>query len=157
MAQGRKPKPAALRELNRNAGKREIQKVSSLSAPGSLNPDAPPDWLDDEQKNTWKIGLENAPRGVLKKIDTGVYLAWVISCARFKQANELLQIEDLVSTGAMGGPIQNPLVQIANKQAELMIKAAGEMGFTPASRTRVNAGSGGDNENRFNQNGKKAG
>ena len=34
-------------------------------------------------------------------------------------------------------PIQSPYISIINKQASLMIKAASEMGFTPASRSRV--------------------
>jgi P27 family predicted phage terminase small subunit len=156
LAKGRKAKPTELRELNRNAGKRDLKKVTAISAPGSLDAFAPPEWLDENQAATWKVGLENAPLGVLKKIDTGVFLAWVIACARFKEANEALQLTSLVETGAMGGPIQNPLVGIANKQAELMIKAAGEMGFTPASRTRVSAGGSGDSENKFNSNGNKA-
>jgi len=34
-------------------------------------------------------------------------------------------------------PMQSPYLAIANKQAQIMTKAATEMGFTPASRSRV--------------------
>jgi phage terminase small subunit len=34
-------------------------------------------------------------------------------------------------------PVQSPYLSILNKQAMIMLKAASEMGFTPASRSRV--------------------
>lgn len=36
-----------------------------------------------------------------------------------------------------GVPMQSPYLAIANKQAQIMTKAAVEMGFTPASRSRI--------------------
>jgi len=39
--------------------------------------------------------------------------------------------------GQNNTPTQNPLVGMMNKQAELMLKSAAQMGFTPASRSRV--------------------
>ena len=43
----------------------------------------------------------------------------------------------LVKSPNTGVPMQSPYLAIANKQAQIMTKAAVEMGFTPASRSRV--------------------
>jgi phage terminase small subunit len=36
-----------------------------------------------------------------------------------------------------GFPVQSLYVSIANRQVEIMIRIAGEFGFTPASRSRL--------------------
>ena len=43
----------------------------------------------------------------------------------------------LMKSPNMGVPMQSPYLAIANKQAQIMTKAAVEMGFTPASRSRI--------------------
>ena len=43
----------------------------------------------------------------------------------------------LVKAPHSGVPMQSPYLAIANKQAQIMTKAAIEMGFTPASRSRI--------------------
>jgi P27 family predicted phage terminase small subunit len=43
----------------------------------------------------------------------------------------------LVKAPNTGVPMQSPYLAIANKQAQIMTKAATEMGFTPASRSRI--------------------
>ena len=41
------------------------------------------------------------------------------------------------SSEGQGAPIQNPLVDLMNRQALIMLKHASEMGFTPVGRARV--------------------
>jgi phage terminase small subunit len=36
-----------------------------------------------------------------------------------------------------GYPVQSPYLAIANRQAEIMTRIASELGFTPASRSRI--------------------
>ena len=43
----------------------------------------------------------------------------------------------LIKAPNTGVPMQSPYLAIANKQAQIMTKAAVEMGFTPASRSRI--------------------
>ena len=43
----------------------------------------------------------------------------------------------LINAPNTGVPMQSPYLAIANKQAQIMTKAAIEMGFTPASRSRI--------------------
>ena len=45
----------------------------------------------------------------------------------------------LVKAPNTGVPMQSPYLAIANKQAQIMTKAATEMGFTPAARSRISA------------------
>jgi P27 family predicted phage terminase small subunit len=51
-------------------------------------------------------------------------------------------IDAIERCGAMmkspsGFPIQSPSVAIANRQADLMLRLTSELGFTPASRSRI--------------------
>jgi phage terminase small subunit len=39
-------------------------------------------------------------------------------------------------------PVQSPYLSIINKQAQIMVKAAAEMGFTPSSRSRISVDTG---------------
>jgi phage terminase small subunit len=39
--------------------------------------------------------------------------------------------------GFGGYPLQSPYISIVNRQAEIMMRLASELGFTPASRSRI--------------------
>ena len=39
-----------------------------------------------------------------------------------------------------GYPMQSPYVAVANKQVEIMVRIAAELGMTPSSRTRIRVG-----------------
>jgi P27 family predicted phage terminase small subunit len=39
-----------------------------------------------------------------------------------------------------GYPMQSPYVAVANKQVEIMVRIASELGMTPSSRTRIRVG-----------------
>ena len=39
-----------------------------------------------------------------------------------------------------GYPMQSPYVAVANKQVDIMVRIAAELGMTPSSRTRIRVG-----------------
>lgn len=131
---GRLPKPTHLKEIAGNPGKRALN-MNEPKPAGDLR-DAP-DWFTDEQRASWDYAIENAPRGLLKKLDRAALSVWVVAeCLHRKAA---LEQEDapLVIMAPSGAQQQSPLVGIINKQAAVMLKAASEMGFTPSSRSRI--------------------
>lgn len=116
---GRKPKP----KPSRKAGK------------GELNP---PAWLSEKQKEIWHEAVNSAPVGLLCGMDRGLLGNWVVACDLHRDACEKVVAAGLIVKSPKGGvPMQNPYLPIINKQAEIMMRAAAEMGFTPISRARL--------------------
>lgn len=134
MTRGRKPTPTALKLVTGNPGKRAIN-AKEPKPRGNLY-DAP-EWLNDSQRAAWDYAVECAPLGLLKRIDRSTLTAWVVSEDLHRQAAEKLNSGALLIKTTNGNPIQSPYLGIVNRQAQIMLKAAAEMGFTPASRSRV--------------------
>ena len=136
---GRKPKPTKLKELAGNPGKRKI-------AAGEPKPEGnlaePPDWMTDSQRAGWAYALAHAPRGLLKKIDRSALAIWVCAEDYHRQANQEQAALGrlLVKTEKNGVTVQSPYLPIINKQAQVMLKAAEQLGFTPAARPRIATG-----------------
>lgn len=103
----------------------------------------------------WRTAAGNAPGGLLSLMDAGILTTWVIAADTYRRAIEDMRgsglivktrIVEIIKTkkdGTVtkeikgGQPIQNPYLPIINKQAQIMIKAAGELGFTPIGRSRL--------------------
>lgn len=134
MTRGRKPKPTVLKLVTGNPGKRAIN-TKEPKPQGNLY-DAPK-WLTKSQAASWAYAIECAPLGLLKRIDRSVLVAWVVAEDLHRQAIEKLNGGALLIKTPNGMPVQSPYLSIVNKQAQIMLKAGSEMGFTPASRSRV--------------------
>lgn len=133
---GRKPKPTYLRVLDGNAGKRPLNEHEPVPA-GKLEERVAPTHLTDAQKEIWREAMKSAPPGMLRSLDESALEVWV--CARVIHREAVAQVARLGSLlkAKSGLPYQNPYLAIANKQAQIMLKAAAELGFTPSSRSRV--------------------
>lgn len=129
------PIPTRLKLIRGNPGHRPLNKNEPMPV-GDLT-DAP-EWLTESQKDCWRYAIEHAPNGLLKYLDSAVLTIWAIASDTHRQAAEkLAQHGLLVKTPITGLPIQSPYLPIVNKQAQIMLKAAAEMGFTPSSRSRI--------------------
>jgi P27 family predicted phage terminase small subunit len=131
---GRKPKPTQLKvvqgTLRQSRVNKREPKVSGdlLTAPAHLS---------DAQREIWDYAIANAPKGLLKRLDLSVLETWVVACVFHRDAVKQVTENGQVVTSPNGYPIVNPYLSNANKQALIMMKAASEMGFTPASRSRI--------------------
>ena len=141
MPVGRKPKPTHLHVIEGtfNATKHGKRLKREPKPVGDLT--EPPAWFSVGQCEVWAYGLQHAPAGLLKAIDQGTYVAWCVASDTHRLAAEELArlgIWGLTISGARPGSLlQNPLIEIMNRQALIMLKHASEMGFTPVSRARV--------------------
>ncbi len=132
---GRKPTPTAIKRLRGNPGKRPLNEAEPKPH-GDL--EEPPDWLTDEQKAGWAYAIEHAPRGLLKRLDQSLLTVWTVAENLHRDAAQKVATFGLVTKSPQQGiPVQNPYLAILNKQAQIMLKAASELGFTPASRPRI--------------------
>ena len=139
---GRRPKPTHLKLLEGNPGQRPLNK-NEPDPIGDLC--EPPAWFNEEQTRSWDYAIAHAPYGLLKLLDRSILVAWVVAeCFHAEAVQKVGTFGMLAKSYSTGAPIPNPYLVIATKQAQLMVKCAAELGFTPASRSRV-AVSPGDN------------
>ena len=136
---GSKFVPTELKLLRMTAKKAEqlTKKITPTSGPL----EEAPDWLTPEQKAEWDYAIANAPREVLRKADRTVLAGFIVAADLHRQAALAVQKSQLlVKSPNLGVPIQNPYLPILNRQMLLMMRAASELGFTPCSRARIDAG-----------------
>jgi P27 family predicted phage terminase small subunit len=138
MAMGRPPVPTHLKLIRGNPGKRKINKNEPKPV-GDLK--EPPAHFDDELKAVWNYAIENAPPGLLKRIDSSVLETWCIAHVLHRKAvAEVRRHGLLVKPPKSDVPIQSPYLPVVNKQAFIMLRAVDHLGFSPASRTRIATG-----------------
>lgn len=98
----------------------------------------PPDYMTQGARAAWFYALECAPPNLIRKLDMSVLEVWACAADLYRQAQAGIgKTGLLVKAPHSGVPIQSPYLAIANKQAQIMTRAAIEMGFTPASRSRI--------------------
>ena len=134
---GRKPVPTHLRVIRGNPGRRPLPKHEP-------RPDADlsesPAYLSERQRRAWTYAIANSVPGLLKRNDVGTLAGYIIAQETVAECNERLADSGLVITSSTkAGPISvgSPYERIRRQNIALMVKLASELGFTPASRTRI--------------------
>jgi P27 family predicted phage terminase small subunit len=144
---GRKPKPSWLKIVSGNPGRRPMNDAEPEPT-GDIS--SAPEWLTDSQREVWRTAVENAPPGLLRSIDESVFLVWVIAKDLHRDATEkVAKYGAVIKSPDKGTPMQSPFVSVLNRQAQIMLKAAAEMGFTPSSRSRVKVENRPSKSNKF--------
>ena len=126
---------------SRPVDKNEPKPVGNLfEAPAHLTPD---------QGGIWTYAIANAPAGLLKRLDSSVLEAWCVACDLHRTAvvmqgkldsgnSAKLLVQPRDAEGRPSGQAyQSPYLPIINRQAVIMAKLVQELGFSPASRTRI--------------------
>jgi P27 family predicted phage terminase small subunit len=132
---GRKPTPTHLKRLAGNPGKRPLNSQEPVPD-GNLH--AAPGWMSEGQREGWAYAITHSPHGLLKKLDRSILAIWVVAEDLHREAAEKIGQYGLLTKSPNAGlPLQSPYLAILNKQAQIMLKAAAELGFTPSSRSRV--------------------
>jgi P27 family predicted phage terminase small subunit len=132
---GRKPAPTHLKRIRGNPSKRPLNDREPVPE-GDLF--AAPEWMTDIQREGWAYAITNSPHGLLKYLDRSVLAIWVVAEGLHREAAEKIAQYGLLTKSPNAGlPLQSPYLAILNKQAQIMLKAAAELGFTPSSRSRV--------------------
>ena len=141
---GPSPKPTALRILQGNPGKIKLNPAEPKPQPAAV--DLPsPSWMTKEAKEVWTRLRPDLPW--LSVADVDLFAAYCTTYARWRDAETFLEAHGLTfvvrEPAAEGkqGKIkfiqQWPQVAIAQKSLLMMCKLGGELGLSPAARTRI--------------------
>lgn len=144
----RRAKPALLLHIT---GSKRARAEPDPEPEGELR--EAPDWLTFNQGKIWEHAIENAPGGLLRKIDRGTLLAYVIAADLHQQASIMISKTGLTAHDIAGRECMSPYVTITARQAAVMLKAIAELGFSPTSRAGIAKRR--SSVNPFAQNGKR--
>lgn len=103
----------------------------------------PPHWMTDDQQASWRYAMVHAPRGLLKSIDKGALVAWCDAESRHRTAMMAQARLDagkewpFLQPKANGEATISPYIKILEHAAVIMLRCADALGFTPASRPRI--------------------
>lgn len=140
---GRPPKPTALHKLHGTfredrQGKRRAGEPKPI---GDLK--AAPDWFTESQREGWDYAIRHSPPGLLKMIDRGMLVLWVeaedrhrIATATQAELNRRSRELPFLIKSPLG-MVPSPYVEIIDRAAKIMFRAADAMGFSPVARPRI--------------------
>jgi len=137
---GPSPKPTARRRLEGNPGKRKYNPAEPEPPVPVVAFDEPPLELADH-----KVGAEEWRRlaPILRKArqitdaDRAALLALCVEWERYLEATARVRRSGMVVKAPSGYPMTNPFLSIARAALIACGRLWGELGLTPASRTRV--------------------
>lgn len=136
MAQrGRKPKPTAVKKLEGNPGKRELNEKEPK--PKKKAPRCPA-WLEEEAKKEWKrMSKQLEDLGILTEVDMAAFAGYCQAYSRWKDAEEFITKHGTIVKTPSGYWQQVPQVSIAQTYLKIMHKFCEQFGLTPSSRSRI--------------------
>ena len=134
-----KPKPTQMKIIEGNPSRRPLPK-NEPEPDVSVKVPKPPKYLSKTAKKEWKVIAERLHRlGLLTEIDLSALAIYCQAYGRSVDAENELQKSTMIITTDKGNDIQNPLIGIINRSAEIAHKFLTEFGMTPSSRTKVSA------------------
>lgn len=135
-APGRKPKPTQLKRLAGNPGKRPLN--AHEAKPQVVHPAVPRGRLGAEGKKLWRyLAAKLDDLGLLTELDTTALEMMCIHYETAVQAQRLVRTQGLVVTGARGGLVRHPAVQIVRDSSTAFRQYAEQFGLTPSARSRI--------------------
>ena len=145
MTAGRKPKPTKIKILE-GAKKSRI----NLKEPTfKVLPKEPPPFLDDVAKAEW-LRVWPEVKMFITTVDKTTLAAYCVAFSRWLQADKQIQDKSKLTIQTPNGSFQqSPFVAMARNWQAAMVKYAAELGFTPASRSKVKTGSEDDPDEKF--------
>jgi len=136
---GKPPLPSSVIDI-RGGARHYHRKKEDLELEPNPNPNIPPcpDHLDAVAKEEWdRVVEEIEALGIVTNLDMSVLASYCNSYSRWVRATTKVNEEGYFYTLPNGYQQQNANLSIANKAEEMMLRAAGKLGFTPSDRSQV--------------------
>lgn len=92
-----------------------------------------PDYLCESAKEIWTFAVDQAPEGMLSSLDLAIFTQWVVCFDSFIKLNNRLNETGVIDEN---GKVSDVLHHVT-KTAAILCRLENELGFTPASRSKV--------------------
>ena len=137
MMPGRKPLPVAVKKIRGTLQKcrtnpREPKPTGALCTP--------PEYMSDSAKEAWNYAVGNSPPGLLSALDGAVLERWSNCSGLYREALSKINrsgVSGMIIKTPSGILRRSPLMDVIRDLALEMKGYEAEMGFTPASRSRI--------------------
>jgi P27 family predicted phage terminase small subunit len=137
---GRKPKPAALRLLEGNPGRRPIRDEPQprYGAP------ARPRFLDVDARKEWdRLAPEMGRLKLLTTLDGALFTVYVTTYSHWLSCEAVIRAQGMTQTSARGIVRIRPEARLALRYVEQLRGIVSDFGLNPTSRTRLDVHVGG--------------
>lgn len=132
---GPPPIPTHLKKLRGNPGGRPLNKREPIPKGPLIQPPAD---LPEDAIEHWTYAIACAPRGLLRRLDLRTLAVYSIACAKHAEAARIVKRDGVVfKKRNMKMPHIHPAMRVLDSQASVILRTCAEMGFTPASRSRI--------------------
>ncbi len=134
---GRKPLPIAVKKIKGTLQRCRLNPHEPIPQ-GSLG--EPPEYMSDIAKEAWTYAVENAPPGLLSSLDASVLERWANCAGLYREALGKINragVAGMIIKTPSGILRRSPLMDVIRDLASEMKGYESEMGFTPASRSKV--------------------
>lgn len=134
---GRKPLPVAVKKIK---GTLQKCRVNPREPRPSGRLGDPPEYMSETAKEAWCYAVANAPSGLLSSLDAAVLERWANCAALYREALGKINragVAGMIVKTPSGILRRSPLMDVIRDLALEMKGYETEMGFTPASRSRV--------------------
>lgn len=126
--------PTAIKELKGTLRPCRVKK-NEPKPQGALVPTQPPKSLSKRGQELWQYALEQMPPHVITAVDGALFERWCTLQDQFLDVAKVVQSGNLLDeNGGMSGALRAEL-QLNSS----IITIEKELGFTPASRTKISA------------------
>tara|TARA_B110001469_G_scaffold125673_1_gene141565 strand:- start:2 stop:451 length:450 start_codon:yes stop_codon:yes gene_type:complete len=137
-----------LKLLEGNRGKRAQN--AAEPKPNPLMDLKPPMFLNKYGKAEWKrIVPVLSSLGLLTEVDRAALAGYCNAYGTWEEATREMRGKSMLIFTEKGYPVQNPLLNVVNKQSDIMKGYLVEFGMTPAARSRVTSDSGDEEADPF--------
>ena len=97
-----------------------------------------PMWLNTVARQNWEFAVAQMPEGMLTTLDFSVFAMWADTLSKILELEAVIQHEGLlVIDEKKGTRVVNPVVKTQNELKSILKQYITELGFTPASRSKV--------------------
>ena len=134
---GRKPLPLAIKKIKGTVQKCRIN-PSEPKPVGVLC--TPPDYMSDSAKEAWNYAVANSPAGLLSALDGALLERWANCSGMYREALAKINragVSAMLIKTPSGILRRSPLMDVIRDLAQEMKGYESEMGFSPASRSRI--------------------
>jgi P27 family predicted phage terminase small subunit len=134
---GRKKLPTAIKRIK---GTLQPSRSNRDEARATTPLGDPPEYMSDVAKQAWAYALEHAPRGLLSSLDAAILERWANCAGLYREALSKINragVSGMIIKTPSGSLRRSPLMDVIRDLAQEMKSYESEMGFTPASRARV--------------------